>query len=60
VQAGGWVAASRRLTAGAAEVRVAWARRLASALEVARMYDSDAMDPAPRWSATAWFSIASD
>jgi len=59
LQAAGWIAASPRAIAGAAEVRVAWARRLASALELARMYDTDAMDPTPAWSLTAWFAVAS-
>lgn len=60
VQAGAWVAATRRHVAGAGELRVAWARRYASALEVARMYDTDAMMPTPAWSATAWFGITTD
>jgi hypothetical protein len=62
VQAGMWLAASRDHAAGAGELRVAWARRLASALELARMqmYDVQAMQPRPLWSATAWFSVASD
>lgn len=61
VQAGGWVAASRAATAGAAEVRVAWARRLSSALQVARMYETDApMQPAATWSVTAWFGASTE
>lgn len=60
VQAGGWLAASKRHAAGAAELRVAWARRLASALELARMYDVDAMQPAPAWSITAWFAVSTE
>ncbi len=59
IQAGGWVAASRAATAGAAEVRVAWARRLSSALQIARMYGTDApMLPAATWSVTAWFGAS--
>ncbi len=50
IQAGGWVAASRAATAGAAEVRVAWARRLSSALQIARMYDTEsAVMPTAAW-----------
>jgi hypothetical protein len=57
LQAGGWIAATENAAAGAAELRAAWTRRWASAIELARMYDtSDAMEPAPRWSATAWFA----
>lgn len=56
-QLAGWVAATKRDVAGAAELRVTWARHLASALEVGRIYDVDAMDPAPLWTATAWFAI---
>ncbi len=57
VQVAGWIAASRDRTAGAAELRVAWAKRLTSALEVGRIYDVDAMDVTPRWTATAWFAV---
>lgn len=61
MQAGGWVAASRASTAGAAEIRVAWARRLSSALQVARMYDTEApMQPAASWSVTAWFGASTE
>lgn len=59
-QAGAWVAASREAAAGAGELRVAWAKRLSSALQVARMYDTDAMAPAPAWSVTAWFGATSN
>ncbi len=64
VQAGGWLAASPRAQAGAAELRVAWARRMFSALQVARMYGSSpATDevmavPGAAWSATVWFGAA--
>lgn len=56
LQAGAWIAATEHAAAGAAELRVAWTRRFASAIELARMYDTDAMQPAPAWSATAWFA----
>ena len=56
IQAGAWFAATERVVAGAGELRVAWARRYASVFELARMYDTDAMDPAPAWSVTAWFA----
>ena len=60
VQAGLWAAASRSDAAGAAELRVAWAQRFSSALQLARFYRFDAMDPAPLWSVTAWFGASSD
>jgi len=60
VQGAVWAAATARDAAGAAELRVAWAKRLSSALQVARMYATDAMMPAPVWSVTAWFGAASD
>lgn len=60
LQAAGWIAASRDAAAGAAELRVAWARRLSSALQVARMYATDEMQPAPVWSLTAWFGATTD
>ena len=61
VQAGGWVAASRAATAGAAEIHVAWARRLSSSVQVARMYETDVpMLPAATWSVTVWFGACSD
>ncbi len=64
MQAGAWVAASRHAAAGAGELRVAWAKRLASTLELARMYDpeaaTDAMTRAPTWSLTAWFSATTN
>lgn len=56
-QLAGWVAATRRDAAGAAELRITWATHLASALEIARIYDVDAMQPSPVWTATAWFAI---
>ncbi len=60
LQAGAWAAATPHHVAGAGELRVAWARRLSSALQVARMYDTDAMEPAAQWSVTAWFGATSD
>jgi hypothetical protein len=58
LQAAAWLAASRHEAAGAAELRVAWAARLYSALQVARIYQLDAM-PAPVWSVVAWFGASS-
>lgn len=60
VQAAMWAAVARDDAAGAAEIRVAWANRLFSALQAARIYRlSDVMEPAPIWSVTAWFGAAS-
>jgi hypothetical protein len=56
-QVAGWIAASERDRAGAAELSITWAKRLTSAFELARMYDVDAMDPIASWTATAWFAI---
>jgi hypothetical protein len=60
VQAGVWAALGRDDAASAAEVRVAWAKRLFSALQVARMYRFDAMEPRSLWSVTAWFGAATE
>lgn len=60
LQAAAWAAASRDLAVGAAALHVQWARRFASALEVARMIDTDAMDPPAIWSVTAWFAATSN
>jgi hypothetical protein len=64
VQAGLWTAAARTGGAGAAELRVAWARRLYSAFQAARIYRLDAVDamtgPEAVWSVTAWFGATSD
>jgi hypothetical protein len=60
VQAGAWAAVGRDDAAGAAEVRVAWANTLFSALQIARIYRLDAMDPFALWSVTAWFGAASE
>jgi hypothetical protein len=59
-QAGMWLAASRADAAGVAELRVAWAHRLFSALQAARIYQLDRMDPVAVWSVTAWFGATSD
>jgi hypothetical protein len=58
VQAGLWAALGRDDAAGAAEARVAWANRLFSSLQVARMYRFDAMERISLWSVTAWFGAA--
>jgi hypothetical protein len=60
LQAGMWGALSREDAAGAAELRVAWAKQLFSALQVARIYRLDAMEPLPVWSVTAWFGATSN
>jgi hypothetical protein len=60
VQAGLWAAASRTDAAGAVELRVAWAKRFYSALQLARFYRFDTMEPAPLWSVTAWFGASSE
>lgn len=62
VQAALWAAASARDGAGAAELRVAWARRLFSSIQGARIYeftDAAAM-PTAVWSLTAWFGAATN
>ena len=56
-QVAGWIAASDRDRAGATELRITWAKRLTSVFELARMHDVEAMQPAPVWSAMAWFAI---
>ena len=56
-QVAGWIAASKHAGAGATELRITWARCLTSAIEFARIYDVDAMQPSPVWTATAWFAI---
>ena len=60
LQAGVWAAASAHDGAGAAELRVAWARRLFSALQAARIYRFDLMEPLAVWSVTAWFGATSE
>jgi hypothetical protein len=69
VQGALWAAASAQEGAGAAELRVSWARRLFSAIQAARIYElADPRNPTgpagqtmPRaiWSVTAWFGVAS-
>ena len=60
LQAAVWAAASPHDAAGAAELRVVWAKRLFSALQAARIYQfTDPMQPAAVWSITAWFGAAS-
>jgi hypothetical protein len=59
VQAGLWAAIGKDDAAGAAELRVAWAARMFSALQAARVYRLDPMDPAAVWSITAWFGATS-
>ncbi|NVB83880.1 MAG: hypothetical protein HOV81_36230 [Kofleriaceae bacterium] len=63
LQAAVWAAASRGDAAGAGELRVAWQKRLFSALQAARLYRFDvepAMQPHAIWSVTAWFGVASE
>jgi hypothetical protein len=60
VQAGLWAAVGEDDAAGAAELRVAWANRLFSSLQVARIYRFDAMDPISMWSVTAWFGATTE
>jgi hypothetical protein len=59
LQVGAWAATSGVDAAGAGELRSGWAKRLYSALQVARLYRFDAM-PAPAWSVVAWFGAVSD
>jgi hypothetical protein len=59
-----WAAVGRDDAAAAAELRVAWAKRLFSALQTARIYRFDhasnnVMDPIAVWSVTAWFGATS-
>lgn len=58
VQAAVWAAADRHDAAGASELRVLWSKQLFSALQAARLYRFDAMDPVAVWSVTAWFGIS--
>jgi len=60
VQAGVWGAIGERDAAGAAEVRIAWAKTLFSALQAARVYRLDDMDPRAVWSLTAWFGATTE
>jgi hypothetical protein len=60
VQAAAWLAAGRDAAAGAGEVRVAWAKRLYSALAIARMYREVGVMTTPAWSIVAWFGATSE
>ncbi len=60
LQAAAWAAVSGDTAVTAGELRIAWARRLSSALQIARMYDTTLMNPSPTWSVTAWFAAASN
>lgn len=60
LQAAAWAAVSGDTAATAGELRISWARRLSSALQIARMYDTNFMNPSPIWSVTAWFAAASN
>ena len=55
-QAAMWAAGSQNDAAGAAELRVVWAKQLFSAVQAARMYQlGDPTMPTAVWSLTAWF-----
>lgn len=56
VQAAAWAAIGRNDAAAASELRVAWEKRLFSALQAARLYRDDA----PVWTLTAWFGATSN
>ena len=58
VQAAAWLAASHDAAAGAGELHVAWDRRLASTLALARMERVDGMTARAEWSLVAWFSAS--
>ncbi|HSD90520.1 MAG TPA: hypothetical protein VLB44_23505, partial [Kofleriaceae bacterium] len=60
IQAGMWAAAGVDDAAGAAELRIAWANRLFSALQVARIYRFEPMEDLPIWSVTAWFGATTE
>ena len=60
-QAAMWAAASAHDGAGAAELRIAWAKQLFSAVQAARIYQfTDPMAPTAVWSLTAWFGATTD
>lgn len=62
-QAAMWAAASpgpEGAAAGAAELRVAWAKQLFSAVQAARIYQFDTTMPTAVWSLTAWFGASTD
>jgi hypothetical protein len=58
-QAAMWAAASTGDAAGAGEVRIAWAKNLFSAAQVARIYNFAEPMPTAEWSVTAWFGASS-
>ncbi|HUS28826.1 MAG TPA: hypothetical protein VMZ53_09955 [Kofleriaceae bacterium] len=58
LQAAAWAAIARDDAAGAGEVRVAWAKRLFSALQAARIYRES--DDAAVWTVTAWFGATTE
>ena len=60
LQAAAWAAVSRSDAAGAAELRIAWARSLFSAVQVARYYRLDDAMAVPGWSAIAWFGATTE
>jgi hypothetical protein len=62
VQAALWAAMGPHEGAGAGELRVAWAKRLFSAIQVARIYElaDPAAMPTEIWSLTAWFGAATN
>ena len=62
VQAAAWAAIGRGDAAGASEIRIAWANRLFSALQAARIYRSRETDgeSLPVWTVTAWFGATSE
>jgi hypothetical protein len=58
VQAAVWAAANGHDAAGASELRVLWSNKMFSALQAARLYRFETMDPVAVWSVTAWFGIS--
>ncbi|MEP6865071.1 MAG: hypothetical protein ABJE66_30925 [Deltaproteobacteria bacterium] len=61
IQAAVWAAASSHDGAGAAELRIVWAKRLFNAVQAARIYQfTEPMQPAAVWSVTAWFGATAD
>ena len=60
VQGALWASASPHDGAGAAELRVAWAKRLFSSIQGARIYDFSKPMPSAVWSLTVWFGAATN
>ena len=60
VQAGLWAAIGAHDGAGVAELRCTWSKRWFSAVQAARIYELDLMDPLAVWSFTAWFGATSN